>query len=444
MNWRKRYAEKLRTPAEAVADIGSGQSVVVAMFDGMPVSTCNALSDRAAELEDVSVFHFVSAYPWATFNEGRAFRLITPFTTNVDRASVREGTVDYLPAGLWRSGRLPYGVGPFDYHLCTVSPPDADGWCSFGSSVWMNPTFADESRTIIAEVNESAIRTGGANRIHVDRIDRLVEPDPDVRQKVRAAMAKAQTRTEEEVAIAEVICTLVSMELVRDGDTVQIGTGSISAALAPYLAHRRELGIHTEILPGGVTALVEAGVVTGERKTTHPGKVIATGISLIPQEELDYIDGHDAFELYDFTYTDDIELLAKEDRLIAVNNAMQVDLTGQVNGESVGPWPYTGPGGQMAFSLAATYSAEGSSIIVLPSSYTVDGARRSRIVAALDEAAVVTVPRSAVDYVATEWGIATLRGKTLRQRIGELIAVAHPDCQAQVKADANRLYGWSF
>ena len=428
----------------------SGQSVTIAMFDGMPPSLCTALSARAPELEDVTVFHFVSAFPWFSFDDGRepgrpsSFRQVTPFTTNVDRGAVRDGRVEYLPSGLWRAGQLPHGVGPFDYHLCTISPPDEDGWCSFGSSVWMNPTFADNSRVIVAEMDERAIRTGGANRIHIDRIDRVVAPDPSVRQKVMKAMGRALQRTDEETAVAEVICTLVGMELIHDGDTVQIGTGAISAALAPYLTHRHDLGIHTELLPGGVVDLVDAGVVTGRRKATHPGKVVATGIALVSQEEMQRIDGHPAFELYDFTYTDDIDLLCQEERLVAVNNAMQVDLTGQVNGEAVGPWPYTGPGGQTAFSIAAAHSKEGRSIIVLPSSYVREGERRSRIVAALDEGATVTVPRSAVDYVVTEWGIATLRGKTLRQRIGELIAIAHPDCQSQLKEETKRLYGWSF
>jgi 4-hydroxybutyrate CoA-transferase len=414
------------------------------MLDGMPVSLCNALAQRAPELRDVAVFHFVSAFGWAGLDDGRAFRQLTPFTTNVDRAAVRQGQVDYLPYAIWQAGRLPHGAGPFDWHLCTVSPPDAGGWCSFGNAVWMNPTFADNSRAVVAEVDERAIRTGGANRIHVDRIDRLVDPHSSLREKVRDAMARALVRSEEETAIAEVICTLVGMELVRDGDTVQIGTGAVSAALALYLGHRRGLGIHTELLPGGVVDLVDGGVVTGERKGTHPGKVVATGIALIDREELARIDGHPAFELYDFTYTDDIRVLVQEPRLVAVNNAMEVDLTGQVNGEAVGPWPYTGPGGQTAFAIAAALADDGRSVIVLPSSYLRDGERRSRIVAALAEAAPVTVPRTAVDYVVTEWGIATLRGKTLRGRIGELLSVAHPDCKAELAAEANRIYGWGF
>jgi 4-hydroxybutyrate CoA-transferase len=444
MDWRKRYAAKIRTAQESVADVRSGQSVTVGMFDNMPPSVCTALSERAPELEDVSVFHFVSAFPWYSFNDGRSFRQITPFATNVERAAIREGKADYLPFALWRTHQLPYGVGPFDYHLCTVSPPDDEGWCSFGGSLWMNPTFVEHSRVIVAEVNERALRTGGENRVHIDRIDRLVDPDPDVRTKVTEAMARAQQRTDDEIAIAEVICTLVGMELVNDGDTVQIGAGAISAALAPYLAHRQDLGIHTELMSGGVVPLVQAEVVTGRKKATHPGKVVATGIALVPDDELSYIDGNPTFELYDFTYTDDIELLVREPRLVAVNNAMQVDLTGQVNGEAHGPWPYTGPGGQTAFAIAAAHSAEGRSVIVLPSSYARDGERRSRVVASLDEAAPVTVPRSAVDYVVTEWGVATLRGKTLRQRLGELIAIAHPDCRPDVKDDARRIYGWSF
>jgi acyl-CoA hydrolase len=443
-DWRTRYAHKLMTAQEAVADVQSGQAVAVAMLDGMPPALCTALSDRAPELEGVAIFHVVSAFPWFQFADGRAFREATFFATNVDRGAVREGKVDYLPVALWRTGRLPHGAGPFDYHLCTVSPPDAGGWCSFGGSVWMNPTFAAHSKAIIAEVDEGAIRTGGANRIHVDRIDRLVAADGVVRGKLRDAMANAITRNEEETAIAEVICTLVGMELVRDGDTVQMGAGAISAALAPYLTHRRELGIHTELLPGGIVDLVDAGVVTGRKKGTHPGKVVATGIALVSREELARIDGHPSFELYDFTYTDDIDVLAKEPRLVAVNNAMQVDLTGQANSESIGPWPYTGPGGQTAFAIAAAHAEDGRSVIVLPASYVSGGERRSRIVLSLDEGAPVTVPRSAVDYVVTEWGIATMRGKTLRQRIGELLAVTHPDCQPQLKEDAQRLYGWSF
>lgn len=448
-DWREKYAAKVMSAANSVADVQSGQAITVGMFDGMPVEVCSALAERAPQLENVSVFHFVSAFGWFTFDGERppdrppAFRQITPFATNVDRLGVRDGRVEYLPFALWKSGRLPYGVGPFDYHLCVVTPPDEDGWCTFGSAVWMNPTFADNSKTIIAEVDEKAIRTGGA-RIHVDRIDRLVERNPDVTRRVRAAMEKAGERSEEEVATAEVICTLVGLELVNDGDTVQIGTGAISAALAPYLTHRQELGIHTELLPGGIPALIDAGVVTGKRKGLHPGKVIATGISLIPQEELAYIDGNPAFELYDFTYTDDIDLLASEQRLVAVNNAMEVNVTGQVNGEAIGPWPYTGPGGQTSFAIAAAHSAEGRSVIVLPASYVKDGARHSRIKATLEEAAPVTVPRSAVDYIVTEWGIATMRGKTIRQRIGELIAIAHPDSKADLKAEAQRIYGWTF
>ena len=443
MDWRKQYADKVFTPEDAVADVASGQSVTVGLLDGMPPSVCRALSERSGELEDVTVFHFVSTVPWASFNDGKAFKPISPFVTNVDRAGVRDGSVDYLPTAIWRRGKLPYGVGPFDYHLCIVSPPDEDGWCSYGSSVWMNPTFAAHSDKVIAEVDEKAIRTGGANRIHVDRIARLVDADQTVGVKVRDAMRRAQGRKDEEIAQAEVICTLVGMDLVEDGDTVQIGAGSISAALAPYLAHRKDLGIHTELLTGGITDLVKNGVVTGKHKTLHPGKVVATGLALLPQEEVDFIDGNDTFELYDFTYTDDIQVLAKEPRLVAVNNAMQVDLTGQANSEAIGPWPYTGPGGQTVFAISAAHSDQGRSIIVVPSSYVKDGKPCSRIVASLDAGAPVTVLRSAVDYVVTEFGIATMRGKTLRQRIGEMIAVAHPDCQAQLKDDAKQLYGQS-
>jgi acyl-CoA hydrolase len=228
---------------------------------------------------------------------------------------------------------------------------------------------------------------------------------------------------------------------VHDRDTVQIGVGTVSAALGVYLSAKQDLGVQTELITGGIAQLVRDGVVTGKYKTLHREKVVGSACVALPEEDLALIDGNPAFELYDFGYTDDIRLLVQQPNLVAVNNALMVDLTGQIAAESIGSRIWTGVGGQTAFMIAAQYSQGGRSVTVLPSSHMVDGERRTRIVGALPEGALVTVPRTLVDYVVTENGIATLRGKTVRERIGELIAVAHPDFQAELKAEAKRLYG---
>ena len=235
------------------------------------------------------------------------------------------------------------------------------------------------------------------------------------------------------------MCTLVATELVNDRDNVQIGIGTISSVMALYLGDKHDLGIQTELVTPGVADLVNQGVATGKYKNLHVGKVVGS-IIVVPQEELALIDGHSAFELYDFGYVDDVRVLVQHDNLVAINNALMVDLTGQVASETIGPRVLTGVGGQTAFSIAANYSKGGRSITVLPSSHIINGQRVSQIVPSLPEAAVVTVPRTLVDNVVTEHGIATLRGKSIRERIGELIAVAHPDFQAELKAEAKRLH----
>ena len=241
-----------------------------------------------------------------------------------------------------------------------------------------------------------------------------------------------------EIAVTEVICTLVASELVQDRDTLQIGIGTVSASMALYLHDKHDIGIQTELLTGGVADLVREGVATGKYKTLHKGKVVGSILVVLAAEELAYIDGNPAFELYDFGYTDDLRLLIQHENFVAINNALLVDLTGQVTAEYVGPRIWSGAGGQTVFSVAACYSKGGRSISVLPSSHVVDGERRSRIVPTLEAGTVVTVPRTFVDHVVTEYGIATLRGKTIRERAQELISIAHPDFRAELEKQARR------
>lgn len=418
--------------------IGNGATVAVAPFQATPYGLCEALATRLSALSDVQIYHPVSLFPW--FEAARSgFSLHTWFAQPGERDRVNAGEVEYLPYARWQEGELPvnYAESP-DFYLVSVSPPDRHGYCSFGSGVWFSPAMVRAARTVIAEVHEGFIRTGGQNHVHISQIDLFTEAHDRPRRVVLSR------RKESEVPIVEVICTLVASELVRDGDTLQIGVGTVSAALAPYLGDKTDLGVHTELITGGIADLVQRGVITGRRKTYHPGKVVGAALAAMPREERTLIDGNPAFELYEFSYVDDIRIITQHDNMVAINNAILVDLTGQVAADGIGTQVWAGTGGQTAFAIGSSYSSGGRSIIVLPSSHDLDGKLVSRIVPTLPAGTLVTVPRTFVDYVVTEYGIATLRGKTVRERISGLIAISHPDFKSELTNEAGRLYGASL
>jgi 4-hydroxybutyrate CoA-transferase len=316
--------------------------------------------------------------------------------------------------------------------MTQVTPPDEDGWCSFGLSVWGARRAATEATTVLAEVNPRQVRTGGDNRIHVDEIAAFVESPAEWRH------LRPPQRNEEEEAIATVICALVAAELIEDGDTMQQGTGKIPAALTLFLEDKHDLGVHTELIFGGIPELVAKGVINGTRKTVKPGKVVGSSFGQINDEERDMVDGDPAYELYEMAWTNDIMTIAAHDNMVAVNNALLVDLTGQITGESIGQRIYSGTGGGFAFPVGAMHAKNGRSITVLPSTTVVGGERRSRILPALPEGTVVTVPRHYADIFVTEHGIARLKGRTLRERVGELISIAHPDFRAELRKEAQK------
>jgi 4-hydroxybutyrate CoA-transferase len=296
--------------------------------------------------------------------------------------------------------------------------------------------MAKQADRVIAEIDPSFIRTGGENYIHISEIDRCVE-----RQDARPPALTPEVYTQEKQDAIDTICMSIVNELIQDGDTIQIGAGDMTNPLPAYLYGKNDIGMQTEIIPPGVVALVQAGVLTGKNKTRHAGTVVGTGFHpMLSPEELDFIDGNPVFELYDFNYTDDIRLLCQDPRFTAINNALSIDLTGQVASESIGPQQFTGTGGQTAFSIAASL-AGGKSIIAVPSNSFLHDKRISRIVPTLAPGTIVTTPRAFVDYVVTEYGIATMRGKNLRERAQALIAVAHPDFRDQLQEEAKRLHG---
>jgi len=440
MNWRDRCRDKLTTPDEAVKKIKDGDIVGVAPFTCTPHTLCNALIARAkrGEVRNVRVEHPAALANWTAPELRGAIELRDNYVTPPNRAACHAGEMDYLPIGLWKSHEIPPGFTAHpDVYLVPVSPPNEHGYCSFGPGVWVSGTLCRNAKLVIAEVHEDFIRTYGENYVHLNELDVIVEADTPT------GTAPVPPPSEEETAAVEVICTLVASELINNGDTVQMGVGTVSASLGLYLGDKEDLGVQTELITGGIVDLVKRGVVTGKYKSIHRYKVVGSALVALAPEEMREIHDNPVFELYDFGYTDDLRRLLQVERFVTVNNALSVDLTGQVCAESIGHRMFTGVGGQTVFMIAGAYSPGGKSVTVLPSSSvpTATGQRVSRIVPVLDPGGVVTVPRTFVDYVVTEQGIATLRGKTIRERVRELISVAHPDFRRDLERQARELYG---
>ncbi len=439
MAWQDRVGNKLVNIRDAVGTIDSGAVVHVAPYSTSPITLCNALKQRIieADLKDIRIDHPAAAISWTDPELQGRVRLKDNYATPPNRDQCHVGGMDYLPVGIWESWEIPPGFHPSpDVFMVPVSPPDELGFCSFGTGVWLSRTVAKKAKRVIAEVHPHFIRTGGENYIHVEEIDLFVEPE------VQAGGEPQPGPTEEEIATVEAICTQVAVELINDGDTLQMGVGTVSASLAHFLDFRNDLGVQTELITGGVVDLVDKGVVTGARKTWHPNKVVGSACVVMPDEEIQRIHNNPKFELYDFGYTDDLRQLIQQENFVAVNNALCVDLTGQVCAEALDHRPYTGVGGQTVFMLAGAYSKGGKSVSVVPSSSvpTATGQRVSRIVPTLGPGAAITVPRTYVDYVVTEFGIAELRGKTVQERAHALVEISHPDFREELKAEAKRLY----
>ena len=436
-NWREQLGSKLVTPETAVGHIKSGDRITLSIAQATPFALCAALAGRLMELENVVVNHSAALFNWDLPGLGERFRLESFYLSPIGRELFTSGPAEFVPVSYYREGTLPPGLENFNVYLLTVSPPDAQGMVNFGDLQIMSKLLARNANLVIAEIDPRSVRIGGDNSLHISEIDWFVERTPDA----PVLPLTPPPVPEEERRVVEAICGAVARELIPDRATLQVGVGSTSGALMSYLTGHHDLGMQTEIIPWRTTDLVRDGVITGKYKKLFPGLVVGSGFAVgTPREQLDYADGNPVFQLYDFNFTDDIRLIAREDGLISVNNALAVYLTGQVGSESIGPRMYTGTGGQIAFGIGSSM-AGGKSIIVLPATAMAQGRRLSRITTSLAPATVFTLPRTFVHYVVTEFGIATLKGKSLRERARELIAVSHPDFRAELTAEATRMYG---
>jgi len=428
--WQDEYRRKVVPVEEAVTHIQSGDTVVFstgreAQYLGLQ------LAARKDELRGVKVYVPTPGRDFGWYDPGweESFSVIINFVNPVARDAMQQRLVDFyiIPA---TPTMLPQLEMPVDVYLIEVSPPDERGFCSFGASVWDKRERVAQARLVMAEVNSNLIRTYGENFVHISQVDYFVENPPPRERRISTRGEAPEPHVR---AIGEQV-----KRLLRDGDTVQIGAGTVSEWL-PELGvfdDLADLGYHSEITPRGVVRLVRAGVITGARKTVHPGKVVATAVGGA-REDMEFINDNPLFELYSMYHTHDIRVIAAHDNMVALNGALAVDLTGQITAESLGPRMFTGPGGQPPFVIGACLSRGGRSVHMLPS-VTSDG--RSRIVPQLLPGTVVTVPRTFADIVVTEYGTAYLRGTTQRQRAERLIAIAHPDHRAELRKEAQKLF----
>ncbi|MBI3245506.1 MAG: acetyl-CoA hydrolase/transferase family protein [Deltaproteobacteria bacterium] len=414
MPWIDAYRHKCRTAEEAVRLVASGDRVFTSGNAATPRPLLRALLERKAELSDIELVHLLlMGAEFSTPGLEGHFRHNALFVGSGDRQAVNTGAADYTPIFLSEIPALfSSGVLPLDAAILQVSPPDEHGFMSLGIEVLASKAAAETARTVIVQVNEQMPRVLGDSFLHVSRVHAIVETDEPLPELEKSGFGEVERRIGQHVA-----------GLIPDGATLQLGIGTIPDAVLASLSDKRDLGVHTEMISDGVMQAMEAGLFTGSRKTLHPGKAIATLI-LGSRELYRFVDNNPAFELHPSAYTNDPFVIAQNDNLIAINSALEVDLTGQVCAESIGTTIYSGFGGQLDFIRGAARSRGGKPIIALAS--TAQRGTLSRIVPQLQPGAGVVTTRGDVHSVVTEFGAAQLYGQTLRQRARLLIDIAHP------------------
>ena len=428
MNWEAIYRRKVADVDTVMANVSSGDRIYLGGGAGVPKVLIDGLTRHASQLSDVELTHILTfadaPYVKPEFQE--SIRVNALFIGPNVREAVQKGQADFTPVflseipGLFRNGLL-----PIDVVLISISPPDEHGFCSFGVEVGTSKPAAESARTIIAEVNRQMPRTLGDCFIHVSRLHHVVEVDYPLPEAPQGGSTDRHLQVGQHIA-----------EMIPDGATLQMGIGSIPDAVLQNLGGHKDLGVHTELFSIGVIDMVDAGVITCARKSFHPGKIVA-GFLFGSQPLYKFVHNNPIIEMHPTDYVNDPFNIAQNDNMVAINSALQVDLTGQVCADSIGPRIYSGVGGQLDFIRGAARSKDGLPIIAFLSTAKSDTI--SRIVPMLAEGSGVVTTRNDVHYVVTEYGVAFLYGKTIRQRARELIGIAHPKYRDQLTAAAQEL-----
>jgi acetyl-CoA hydrolase len=415
------YKSKIVSAEEAVKCIKSYDKILIHSNCAFPANIVEALVKRKDELEQVEIYHALTVGELPYLRPGMEGHFIhnATFIGSNSRVAVQEGRADFIPIFLseipllFKNGQI-----KLDVALIHVSPPDEHGFCSYGVEVGLTKTGAETAGIIIAQVNQNMPRTLGDSFIHVSKINYMVESDEQIKELPQFEdpgpdMSKVYSKIGENIA-----------GLIDDGSTLQLGIGAIPDAILSYLYNKKALGIHTELFSDGVIGLVEAGIITNEMKTIHPGKIIA-GFVLGTKKLYNFIHNNPLIEFHRQEYVNDPFIISKNYKMVAINSAIEVDLTGQVCSDSIGTKLFSGFGGQLDFIRGAARSEGGKPIIALPS--TAKDNTISKIVPFLQQGSGVVTSRGDVHYVVTEYGVAQLFGKCVRERVKELVKIAHPD-----------------
>jgi len=424
-DWKQHYQSEILTAEEAVKRIRPGQRVFIGTACGEPLELVQALAKRAFDLPDTEIVHLLTfgEAPYAHRELAQYFRVNSFFIGENVRGIIQEGLGDYTPIflsdipRLFNSGRL-----PLDVALIYVSPPDKNGMCSLGVSVDIVKSAADNASLVIAQVNPNMPRTLGDTLIDALEIDILVPSEAPILEVPPAEVTDVTRQIAEYVAA-----------LVDDGATLELGIGKIPHSMLAFLKHKKDLGIHTEMVTDDIIPLIKEGVVTGARKSMDRGKIVAS-FCLGTKKLYDYVNNNPLFSFRPTEYVNDPNVISQQYKMTAINTALEIDLTGQVCSDSIGDKFYSGVGGAVDFNRGAAHAKDGKAIIALPS--TAKGGAVSRLVTRLAPGAGVVTTRADVHYIVTEFGAAYLHGKSVAERALALISIAHPKFRADLLREA--------
>jgi acetyl-CoA hydrolase len=412
---------------EALSGIASGDRIYLGGLAMAPHRLIQALIERASTLRNVEIVQLMSfgRAPHVAPELATSFRITTLFIGPDFRGPVAEGRADFVPVFLSEMPRLFRDRYPIDWALVQLSPPDRHGFCSTGVCADTTLAAIRHARHVIAEINPQVPRTHGDTIVHVDQLHAIIEVDNSLFELPTPAASDAMTRISGYIA-----------DMIGDGDCLQIGIGAIPNAVLARINDRRHLGIHTEMLTDGIVDLYRSGAIDGSRKTVMPGKVVCT-FAAGQRALYDFVDGNPVVEFHGADFTNDPYVIGQNDNVVAVNSAIQIDLTGQVDADSIGTQLYSGIGGQVDFIRGAARSRNGRPIIAIPS--TAQHGTASRIVPTLSRGAGVVTSRGDVHHVVTEYGHVDLFGMGVHERAKALISIAHPDLREELDRKAHEL-----
>lgn len=424
MNWKNKYGDKIVTADEAVKIIQSDSKVIIGHAAAEPVALTRALVRRAGELKNVELFQMLnmgnSGYTLEQYKE--SFHYNGPFLSAPTREAVKAGRGDYIPMFFHEIPRLVTDIVRPDYALIQVSGPDEEGNCSYGLSVdYTEAATRNQEVKVILQINNNMPFTNGTT-IHLDRASYIVEENLPIITLAPPNIGSIEEKIGKNVS-----------SLIEDGDTLQLGIGAIPDAVLLFLDDKKNLGIHTEMFSDGVVKLAEAGVINNTKKSLHPGKFVSSFL-MGTQKLYDFVHRNLDLLMLPVDYVNDPFVIAQNDNMISINTCMQIDLYGQINGETIGNYQYSAVGGQVDFFRGVKRSKGGKAIMALPATAKKDTI--SKIVIDLDDGSAVTTSRYDVEYVVTEYGVVNLYGLNLRERAKALIEIAHPNFREKLEKEA--------